>query len=315
MSRDRKRKKKEKRAWPALNFVGAIYKPRRARNYTGSLTAAGLTAAGLTGANESTRRVFLFAAVALIMSGDGSAFHRSKHYAFLKSLVGHSLDRTQGYRQLLEFFNIPYADIHNGSDAVSTLHDRGVIAEDNVLALRNFFVGPRYDHAVQYAVHYYQARRLGLPESSDHLLEAAVRSLMTADQETAGATGKGWHPLAGVVPSESTDSATRPSFKATTPAESTGRCLVCEKGALQVALIPCGHYCLCKHCARGTFTKKCPVCSTRSNGYLRIRETAAVRPKASLPSSIAPPLPASFPSAPRDLSEEEERAAGRLPLR
>lgn len=46
-------------------------------------------------------------------------------------------------------------------------------------------------------------------------------------------------------------------------------CVICEEGALEVALIPCGHRVTCKKCGKACGSR-CPICRETVTGMLRV---------------------------------------------
>jgi hypothetical protein len=49
-------------------------------------------------------------------------------------------------------------------------------------------------------------------------------------------------------------------------------CVACQSAKKCMALVPCGHVCLCAGCAHhiNTTTKKCPLCTTTMTSQLRV---------------------------------------------
>jgi len=74
----------------------------------------------------------------------------------------------------------------------------------------------------------------------------------------------------------STTAAAAPAAPAATHRESTSRrtrmeqhaCLVCKKGDVDCAVLPCGHLCTCSGCALSC--KECPACRTRVTRVVRV---------------------------------------------
>jgi hypothetical protein len=185
---------------------------------------------------------------------------------------------------------------------IASLGDQLLLTRDDVVFLRNLYVGPHYEADVLFLIYKYQAYRLGLKgeEASDAALWTAVKSLQGVPAHIARVSDADWSPLRVYEPSA--PSAGSGMGATQTSVQRRPLCTVCAKRPLQVAVVGCGHYCACKHCARGGKLVLCPICAVKVRGYMHIRELG---PEDAVPAP-APPPPAPQPDrSPAEVAYED----------